>query len=428
MSKTVGELTQIRFRRWESRLSVEQWAQVKARASQAGLTPSIVLLTAFAQVLATWSTNSRFTINVPLMHRLPMHPQINEVMGEFTSFILLEVNCSKPCSFRELANALQTQLWADINHHYVSGVRLLRELMHLRQGFRGPLMPIVYTSTLVWEKTLPRPTSLQQEALLDQILTEIYAITQTPQVWLDLQVHERNHTLYFNWDVVAELFPSGLPDDMFATYCRLLEQLSDDEEYWNAPMQHLLPHWQAEEQARSNATGFPLPHVLLQHLFERQAALHPSQLALLAPDYSFTYQQLAKRVNRLARWLRAAGARPNQLVAIVMEKGWEQVAAALAILTAGAAYVPLDPSLPAQRQALLLQQGQVEIVLTQSWLAAQLPSPAPLCHLCVDVEALSEWDESPLSAVQTPQDLAYVIYTSGSTGQPKGVMIAIRSL
>jgi amino acid adenylation domain-containing protein len=106
-----------------------------------------------------------------------------------------------------------------------------------------------------------------------------------------------------------------------------------------------------------------------------------------------------------------------------MEKGWEQVVAVMGILTAGAAYLPIDPSLPKERVWYLLENGQVDVVLTQPWLDTSLEWPTRIRRLQVDERIVPEEDGQPLVPTQGPEDLAYVIFTSGSTGKPKGVMI-----
>ena len=111
-----------------------------------------------------------------------------------------------------------------------------------------------------------------------------------------------------------------------------------------------------------------------------------------------------------------------------MEKGWEQVVAVLGVLQSGAAYLPIDAQIPKERLWHLLEHGEVELVLTQSWLDKSLEWPERVRRLSVDTADLMGIDESPLEPVQGPEDLAYVIYTSGSTGLPKGVMIEHRSV
>jgi amino acid adenylation domain-containing protein len=117
------------------------------------------------------------------------------------------------------------------------------------------------------------------------------------------------------------------------------------------------------------------------------------------------------------------GARPNKLVAVVMEKGWEQVVAVLGTVASGAAYLPIEAGLPKERLWYLLDHGQVEFILTQSRVDERVEWPAGPRRLCIDSDDFSGTDDTPLEPVQGPEDLAYVIFTSGSTGLPKGVMI-----
>ena len=105
-----------------------------------------------------------------------------------------------------------------------------------------------------------------------------------------------------------------------------------------------------------------------------------------------------------------------------MDKGWEQIAAALGILAAGAAYVPIDPKLPIERRCYLLQEAEIKQVITQSWLDSTLDWPQNITRICVDRLEPSVGDFPP-PFIPSPTSLAYIIYTSGSTGLPKGVMI-----
>ncbi|HWU89277.1 MAG TPA: amino acid adenylation domain-containing protein, partial [Kofleriaceae bacterium] len=152
----------------------------------------------------------------------------------------------------------------------------------------------------------------------------------------------------------------------------------------------------------------------------RECPRHP---AVTTRGRTLSYEELFRRARQIGHKLRELGARPNTLVAVTAQPGWERIVAVLGILEAGAAYLPVDPTLPGERIAYLLSTGQVELVLTQSWLDEGLTWPANVRRIRIDDPALAEHDAGPLMPVQTPDDLAYVIFTSGSTGQPKGVMI-----
>jgi hypothetical protein len=123
-----SSLAQPKFQRHSSRLDSDKWQQLKQRASKAGLTPSGLLLAAFADILGGWSKEPRFTLNLTLFNRLPIHKQVNDIVGDFTSLILVEIDNTIPDSFIGRAKRVQQQLWQDLDHIYVNGVQVLREL------------------------------------------------------------------------------------------------------------------------------------------------------------------------------------------------------------------------------------------------------------------------------------------------------------
>ncbi|MET1077654.1 MAG: amino acid adenylation domain-containing protein [Pseudomonas sp.] len=399
------------FTRRDRDMPAVQWTAIKAAAKQLGITPSVALLTAFSQVLALWSRQPRFTLSLPLFNRLPLHPEVDSLIGDFTSLVLLEVQMAGDRSFIEKARAIQEQLWQDIDHAAVSGVRVLRELSQAR-GAQQTAMPIVFNSTLS-EAAVEQAEYNLTDALQAQ---NVHSITQTPQVWIDHTLLELEGRLLFNWDSIDELFPEGMVAQMFATYNRLLDCLAQPDA-WQARTPELLP-----EVRLPAALAEPAPQPLLHELFEAQALATPQALAVIAPDRQLDYGELRQRARQLGAQLQARGAGPNQLVAVMMERGWEQVVATLAVLYAGAAYLPLDPNLPTERVAHILLRAEVTLVLTQSALGPRLQLPAAVSSIAVDQPA-SRQDGQLRPVAVAATDLAYVIYTSGSTGVPKGVMI-----
>jgi amino acid adenylation domain-containing protein len=164
-------------------------------------------------------------------------------------------------------------------------------------------------------------------------------------------------------------------------------------------------------------------HGLLFEPFLKQVSIRPDQIAVISASRRLSYLQLFAAGSRLASRLRELGVEPNELVPVVMKKGWEQVVAVLAIQLAGAAYLPIDPSWPEERRHHLLSVSEARVLLTQPDLASSLVWPEDVRVWPVDPELLEDGPVPTLEPVQTADDLAYVIFTSGSTGQPKGVMI-----
>ncbi|MEC5028423.1 MAG: amino acid adenylation domain-containing protein [Oscillatoria sp. PMC 1051.18] len=419
LAKHPSEIKQPQIRRYDARLNRQDWQKLRQNAREAGVTPSVVLLTAFSEVVKLWSKNPNFTLNLALFNRLPFHPQVNELIGDFTSSILLSVHSASNHSFRDRAIAIQEQLWQDLEHRYFSGVRVTRELARVK-GTTPNTLPIIFTSTLGMEALGQETSSFSHFGEL------VYAISQVSQGWMDVQIWEEKGELTFNWDVVEELFPQGLIAEMFAAYCRLLELLATSATVWQEK-QLVLPPTQLALYDKINRTDAPISETLLHELFAIRVRERANQPAVIAPQLTLTYQELFNLSNQLARRLQTLGASRGRLVAVVMEKGWEQIVAVLGILASGAAYVPIDPAWPEERRQALLTNSEACLILTQSRLDETLSWPAEIIRLCVDRDKLTEESSAFLPAQQTPDDLAYLIYTSGSTGFPKGVAIAHRS-
>ncbi|MEM9508872.1 MAG: amino acid adenylation domain-containing protein [Cyanobacteria bacterium P01_E01_bin.35] len=419
LAKSPQELKQHICKRYAGGLELGEWQQLKQRASQIGLTPSGILLAAFAEVLTVWSKSPQFTISLALFNRLPLHPQVYDILGDFISVTLLKVDNSASESFTDRSLRLQRQLWQDLEHRYFSGVGVTREIAR-RKGTLPRAIPVVFTSTLGLDSIG------QQTATFSHFGELVYGITQASQAWMDIQVWSEQGQLTFNWDVVEELFPAGLIADMFETYCHFLKHLATSETAWQETNRQLVPPSHLAQQCLVNATVAPTSEEMLHTLFAARVREQKKEPAIISPQRTLTYQELYELSNQVAHKLRSLGVTPNQLVAVVMEKGWEQIVAVLGILNSGAAYVPIDPSLPQERREYILQNSQVELVLTQSWLDERLAWSEQVVRLCLDDPELSHENKEPLESIQTPDDLAYLIYTSGSTGTPKGVAIEHR--
>lgn len=413
-------ITDQRFSRLEARMDRQAWQQLKKRTAESGLTPSGILLTAYAETLGAWSKSSRFTINLTQFNRLPLHGQVNELVGDFTTLTLLAVELSAGNTILERGRSLQQQLLRDLDHPYVGGVAVQRELAKLTGEQNGVTMPVVFTSALGVDQWSGAGTDGKWLGKL------VYNITQTPQVWLDHQVVEQDGELLLIWDAVEGLFPEGLLADMFAAYCDLLHRLTDDDAVWHQAAPSLIAVPRLAARIAANDTVAPVSADTLVGLFTKQAVSQADHPAIVSTQRTLTYRELSDAAEAIANWLRAKGVQPNTLVAVVMEKGWEQVVATLGIMMSGAAYLPIDAAHPEERRTQLMQDGQVKIVLTQSWLDESLGWPHEIERLVVDQMASSAGatpaSTGPVSTGQ-PDDLAYVIYTSGSTGLPKGVMI-----
>jgi thioester reductase-like protein/amino acid adenylation domain-containing protein len=168
----------------------------------------------------------------------------------------------------------------------------------------------------------------------------------------------------------------------------------------------------------------------LHHLFEFQVNRTPNKTAVLCEQRRITYQELNDRANQLAHFLRALQIGSETLIGIYMDRSLDMIIGLLAVLKAGAAYVPLDPTHPQARLTFMIQDAQLGILLTQQHQIKKLPLSTNIKAVCLDTgwDDIAQHSTANLTTEVAPDNLAYTIYTSGSTGRPKGVQIAHRSI
>ncbi len=407
------------FRRIRISLDAPQIQALNDCAQQCGVNVNSLLCTLYADVLRLWSTNSSFVINMLVSHRPKDDERFARVLGNFGSTMPV-VSENVPGGLRERARALQRQMFRDLKHVQVAGVEVIRA-MH-RSGRALPAMPVVFASSLGLR-------------LADDLLTladlgwESQAGgLKTPQVLLDCQVYMDGDELSLNWDYVADAFLPGVVEQMFQSFGEQLMGLIEHG-LADGPQLPCVPAGGLAARRAANSSAKPLPTGLLHDFFAQACQRHPQRLAIIAPDRSLTYADTWCLSTRAAARLRQHGTGRNDLVAIVARRGWRQVCAAMAVVQAGGAYLPVSAELPAARKTWLAARQGVKVVLAERDALGSFEVPAGV-QLLVLEDLLPDGPPGPamaLASVQDPADLAYVIFTSGSTGQPKGVMIDHRS-
>lgn len=410
------------FSRREARIPKTTWIQLKNRARERGVTPSTLLLAAYSEVLARWSRTPHFSVNVTIANRMPFHPDVNHLIGDFTTPMLQEIDRrDSNLTFGEFAARLQRQFAQDMQHLQVSGVIVLREWAKRRGVSAQAAMPVVFSSGLIWSGD-------QEPGDLEQFGKKVSSVSQTSQVWLDHHVMELQGDLSFVWDAVDAVFEPGVLDAMFEAYCQLVRSLAEGDQAWDNKDAVPLPAKMVEQRIADHCTQSAWQARLLHDGFIKQALTNPAATAVICATGEITYQVLLSRAAAVADYLLDNGLTAAEPVAVVMHKGWEQVAAVLGILVAGGAYMPIDASLPPKRQTDLLEIGGVRFVMTQPQALDPLVDLGSYHILEITAGLAAPFTSRHKASLQVPLDqLAYVIFTSGTTGVPKGVMISHRA-
>ncbi|QTD43582.1 condensation domain-containing protein [Ottowia testudinis] len=346
-----------RFARRQHRLAAASWQALRGFAAVGQVTPAMVLVSAYAEILARWSAEPHFVLNLPLFDRKTDHPGIEHVVADFTNLLLLQCDCRVRGSFLERARNIQKQFHLDVAHAAYSAVNVQRDLV--KEGAaQGVAAPVVFACNL--------GTQLLTGACKAALGNLNYMVSQTPQVWLDHQVYEDDDGLLLAWDAVEELFPAGLLDDMFRAYFGLLEWLAEDAAHWRQPVSiALLAHQAKAREAANRTQALRRAHCLHDGLFE-VAARSPRRTALLAGDAAVSYGELAERALRVAALLQRHGVVAGEPVAVSLPRGVEQVVAVFGVLAAGGCYVPVGVHQPAARQAKIHAAADIRWVLTDA--------------------------------------------------------------
>lgn len=421
--KMIDDVESAKFKRWSFVIGKSQWEKIKSSAVRHSLSPSTVIMTAFAFILSTWSKSKEFCINTPIINRLPLHPQVKQLVGEFASFAPVSISLQNNKTFLEVAEDIQGESWKNLENRFVSGTSILRKLAKHRGGTSGAVFPVVFTSTIV--------QSVQGEEKFHERFGEYtYLISQTPQVWLDHTAMETKEGLLLSWHALPEMFQNGVLDAMWNAYEVLMNRLADNESEWTLPSLSVLPEADAEIQRQANETQREMTYGLLHENCLRMAERYPSKPAIVTSSREITYAQMRNGSGIICDRLKAIPIQKSEIVAVVMDKGYEQILSVLGILQSGGAYLPLDADLPKDRLTYILKCSQTHVVLTQQkhfdsirWLEDEGYIVMTVTESLLDTTQVFE----ELVPVQGLDDLAYVIFTSGSTGNPKGVMITHRA-
>ncbi len=389
-------------------LDEELTASLKALSQRHGTTLFMTLMAAWATVLARLSGQDDIVIGTPTANR--GRAEIEGLIGFFVNTLALRVDLSGEPTVAELlervrARALEAQAHQDIPFEaVVEGVQPGRSMAHT------PLFQVMLT----WQSASP--------GTLDLPGLTVDAMDSTSEATakfdLSLALREVGSRIAGGLTYATALFDAGTVERYLGYFRRVLAAMAADE---SQPVGRLPLMDEAErrmlvEEWNETAAEYPADSCI-HELFEAQVRRTPEATALVHARETLSYGELNARANRLAHHLVRLGVKPGDRVALCVERSPEMVAGVLAVLKAGAAFVPLDPAYPAERLRFMLEDSAPVVLLTRPELAG-LFAGVPV----VDVDAGAGEAETDLPRrAAGPEAVAYLTYTSGSTGRPKGV-------
>lgn len=405
-------------------LKPELVARLRAFSKQEGTTLNMTLTAAFHLLLARYSGQTDIVVGAPFAGRTRVDTE--PIVGMFVNTLAIRSSCAADRTFRELLHEVRTRSLEAHARQELPFEKLVQELQPVRDLSRNPIVQTFFSLQDTPDHAL---------ALDDVVVTEEQLDQQTAKFDLSLYLRDARSPVDSGglegiWEFASDLFDQSTVARMHGHFETLLGALADDPAQrigtlplMGAAERHaLLVEWNDTAVARA-----PVPNI--QSLVEQQAARSPGAPAVSDVRQTLSYSELDSRANQLAHHLRAEGVRSETLTAIRLARSVESVVAMLAVLKAGAAFLPLDPVLPSERAAYMLDNASADFVVTTSDLLGSSPDQQ-LRTVCLDRDAaaISGCSTERPALAPDPQHLAYVIYTSGSTGRPKGVQVTHANL
>lgn len=400
-------------------LDAETTRLLKALSRRHNTTLFITVLAGFQALLSRWSGETDVVVGTVVAGR--NKAETENLIGFFVNTLAIRTDLSGDPTIAELLARTREVCLGAFGHQDVPFEKLIEELGIDRDMSRTPLVQAV----LVLQNTADE--SLEMPGLRMSEVVRGLGAGRTGTAKFDLQVtlNEGDGGIQGTLDYNLDLFEQETVRRMVRQLERVLRAVAENEDcrvselplMSDEEQKRLVAGWNRKTQEFACAGN-------LAESFERAARQNADAVAVTVAGEEMSYRELDRRSNQLAHHLRDLGVGTETRVGLFLERSVEMVVAILATLKAGAAYVPLEVTLPPERIAFMLEDAECTQVLTEARLASQLPSlAAHVITLDTVFSEVSGRSDGPLNAGVDAQNAAYIIYTSGSTGKPKGVVV-----
>jgi amino acid adenylation domain-containing protein len=400
-------------------LPVELIHKLRQLGYQTNATLFMTLLSAFNILLSRYSGQDDILIGTAVANR--NRRELEKLIGYLVNTVVIRTNLSDHLSFMELLKQVHLNTLEALMHQDLSLERLVKEIQIERDLSRNPLFQVLF----IYHNAPSEPLAFN-----DLRVTHLQLDIRSAKVDLALTMDEEAGGLHGSVVFNADLYEASTIQRMIGHFKTLLEGIvaNPEGEITLLPLLSEVERHQILDEWNQTAIDYPTGQCL-HELVEAKSVSHPEKIAVIEGEAQFTYRDLNRQANALALVLKDLGVGPDMLTGLVLDRSLEFVTGVLAILKAGGAFVPFDPTQPSERLASMILDAKPKVMLTIRKYRDRV-SDQGVRVICLD-------EEMPLPDARTEQNLphlartnnlCYVIYTSGSSGHPKGVMVEHASI
>ena len=404
----------------EGHIPAEVVAPLREVARSSGVSLFMVLAAAFKTLVHRYTGATDLVVGTPVSGR--HHEETANLLGFFSNTLPLRTDLSGDPTFVELLQRVKTSVLGALAYQELPFEKLVEVLNPERSRSHSPLFQVLFAYDIASKKS-QRIAGHELESL------PIPGWKWSRFDFSILLTDTLDGSLHVDFGHASDLFDPETIDRLLENFRTLLCSVGADPEQHISRLDLLTPRERQLMLANWNDTAHDYdPRPVFVQIAE-QAAKTPNSVAVVDAAERLTYGELQSRANQLAHELVESGVEPGSVVAILMDREIALPVAMLAVLQAGAAYVPIDPTFPPERQEFMLADIQPRALITQEKYLGTMDAGAATV-VCVDRDwaRIAQRPKEPVGVEVQPDDRAYITYTSGSTGRPKGVETVHRGL
>ena len=392
--------------------------KIKDISNHLGITPYMLLLSCYYILLSKYTSQEDIIVGSPVVGR--DIASTYDLIGMFVNTLALRNHIDASSSFKDFALTVKENVLNAYQYQTFPFDELVNQLNIKRDTSRNPLFDTMFI--------------YQNNGYAQLNIHDLKAEYYTPNTHiskfdLSLEIIPNNHGLLLNFEYATKLFNEEFIQNLSKHYLNIINIILNNIDTKIIDISIL-----SEKEINkvlyefNNTEANYSKDKTIVDLFEEQVLKTPNNIAVVFEEQTLTYQELNEKANCLAYYLRNhQGIRPNDLVGIMVNRSLEMMIAIFAVLKAGGAYIPIDPTYPKDRIDYMLNSSQAKVLLTQKKLQNKIDFYNKI-SIDYNNETIYSLPNTNLEKVNQPEDLIYVIFTSGSTGKPKGVMLMHKNI